>query len=107
MTVLRIDRFELPAGAAATFLARIEETHAVLRGCDGFLGDRILVGCDAPSVMTIVEWRDDVAVERAKSRVLAARAGTGFDPQSYMRDAGITAVFSTFAPHSDAAGAAG
>ena len=99
MSVFRIDRFELPARAVdltATFLARVEETHALLRGCEGYRTDRILVERGGTGILTLVEWRDDAAIAAARARVDAARTGSGFDPQTFLRETGISAVFATY-----------
>ena len=103
--IYRIDVFRVPEAARESFLRRVEETHAILRGCDGFIHDAILERCDGEgqfNLVTSVAWSGKEAMDGAKAAVLAARKATGFNPQDFMTQYAITADFGLYRPLSTA-----
>lgn len=95
-TIYRIDKFVVPEAVRDEFLRRIEETHLILRGCAGFVRDRIFEQCGGDgqfNLMTSVEWTGMEAMEAATDMVLAARKAMDFDPRKFMAGHGITADF--------------
>ncbi|WP_172300393.1 antibiotic biosynthesis monooxygenase [Pseudoruegeria sp. HB172150] len=89
----RIDKFTVPEAARAEFLARVAETHEVLRGCQGFVRDVVYeqyAGPGAFNLITLVEWADQAAIDGAVKRVKAAQDASGFDPRETMARLGIT-----------------
>lgn len=97
----RIDSFIVPAAARDAFLARVEATHAVLRGQAGFAGDRIVergLADDRSRIITIVEWEDEAAIAGAGAAVKAAHAQAGFSSADFIRDSGIVADLGFYKP---------
>ncbi len=84
-SIFRVDKFSVPAGSRDPFLAKIRETHALLDGAEGCLQNIVLEQKDGTSrynVVTIVEWRDAEAYERAKQAAQVRHAAGGFDPKA-------------------------
>jgi heme-degrading monooxygenase HmoA len=92
--VYRIDKFVVPEAAKPEFLARVEETHRILRNCPGFVRDDVFeqyAGSGRFNLMTLVEWDSQEAIEDAIHAVEAARKAEGFDPRALMTRLGISA----------------
>lgn len=99
--IFRIDKFVVPAAARREFVARVVETHELLRRQDGFLGDRLLEQASGPAefnFVTIAQWRDQDAVNRAGQAVAKLRQRTGFDPHVMFARLGIKADLGNYAP---------
>lgn len=93
-SVYRIDKFIVPEAAKPEFLARVEETHRILRDCPGFVRDDVFeqyAGSGRFNLLSIVEWASQEAVEDAVHRVETARNADGFDPRALMMRLGVTA----------------
>jgi heme-degrading monooxygenase HmoA len=93
-SVYRIDKFIVPEAANPEFLARVEETHRILRDCPGFVRDDVFeqyAGSGRFNLMTIVEWASQEAIEGAIQAVEAAREAEAFDPRALMARLGISA----------------
>lgn len=91
--IYRIDKFGVPQAARAEFLQRVEETHAILQGCEGFVRDEIFEQCEGNepfNLITYVEWTGMEAVEAARRTIQATHKQAGFDPRSFMAELGIT-----------------
>lgn len=102
--IFRIDKFVVPAAARSEFVARVLETHEVLWQQDGFLGDRILEKSSGPAefnFVTIAQWRDQDAVNKAGQAIAALRRRTGFDPHVMFAQLGIKADLGNYAPLSE------
>lgn len=70
------------------------ETHSLLRTQPGFVQDRILEqaeGEEATRIATMVEWTDDGSMRAAGDAVRRMRRESGFDPQTFMTQRGISA----------------
>lgn len=94
-SIIRLDRFTLPAAARPALLARIAETHAFLREQPGFLRDAVMEGPDGGEIVTLVEWASPEAVAAARAAVADRQAETGFDRAAFLANSGITGHFST------------
>jgi heme-degrading monooxygenase HmoA len=80
----RVDKFIVPGAARDEFLARVFQTHEVLRKQPGFIQDFLLErlsGPDELSIVTIAEWESDDFVAGAKAAVAALHRSTNLDPQ--------------------------
>lgn len=92
--IYRVDKFVVPAAARDEFLARIRETHELLRRQPGFIRDAILEQVAGPgkfNIVTIAEWQDQAAIDAARDVVRRAHAQRGFSPQETMKRLGIEA----------------
>ena len=88
----RLDRFLVPAAAREEFLARVRQTHEVLRKQPGFIRDLLLertVENGAFSIVTLAEWESDVFVAGARAAVQAMHRSEHFDPQELFSRLGI------------------
>ena len=96
----RLDRFTVPEAARSEFLARVHETHAVLRTQPGFVGDLLLERAAGPgrfNIVTLVTWEDSAAIEQVRAVMEAKRKETGFDPSELMARLGIDADMAVYA----------
>lgn len=94
VSIFRVDKFSVPISARDPFLARIRETHALLDGVDGCLQNLVLEqvsGSGEYNIVTIVEWRDTAAFERAKQAAQMRHEAAGFDPGVMLKELGIKA----------------
>lgn len=92
--IYRVDKFVVPEAARDEFLARIRETHELLRRQPGFIRDAILEQVAGPgkfNIVTIAEWQDQAAIDAARDAVRRAHAQRGFSPQETMKRLGIEA----------------
>ena len=90
----RLDTFAVPIHALPELLHRVRETHALLKTRQGLVQDLVLEqpeGDGTTRVATLVEWADEAAMRDAGEAVRAMRRGSGFDPQTFMTERGITA----------------
>lgn len=97
--VYRIDRFAVPAAARDEFLARVRETHEVLRAQPGFVGDMLLEQSGGPgefNLVTIAEWESGTAFDEVKAAVGAMHAARGFSPPELMARLGIRGDIGTY-----------
>jgi heme-degrading monooxygenase HmoA len=98
--VFRVDKFVVPDAARSEFVARVLETHEVLREQEGFMGDRLLEQSSGPgefNFVTIVQWRSQEDVNRAGQAIAALRRRTGFDPHVMFARLGIKADLGNYA----------
>jgi hypothetical protein len=99
--IFRVDVFNVPARARGRFLDQVEETHRVLRTIPGFVEDHILEqtnGVDAFNIVTMVRWKDESSVRRAKAMVSEWHARIGFSPRVLMKELGVEAAIGEFRP---------
>lgn len=97
MNSVRLDRFIMPKTARAALLARIGETHAMLRRQSGFVRDSILER-DHPEgteIVTYAEWDSQAAVAAARVVMADWQARTGFDRAAFLARHGIRADLAT------------
>lgn len=95
----RVDRFIVPAASRDEFLARVHDTHVVLRQQAGFLQDMILErpsGEEAVSIVTVVEWANAEVVSRVSEAVARHHAEVGFDRHATLARLGITADIGSY-----------
>jgi hypothetical protein len=89
----RIDKFIVPAAARAEFLARVWQTHTLLRKQAGFVRDYVLEHTQSDSgelvLLTFAEWEGPEAVEKARAAVMAMHAEEQFNPQDLFVRLGI------------------
>jgi heme-degrading monooxygenase HmoA len=93
-SLLRIDKFVVPASSREEFLRRVRETHDILRLQSGFVRDAILEQYAGPgrfNLVTIAEWRSQDDIDKARTAVLEAHAASGFDPREAIERLGIEA----------------
>jgi heme-degrading monooxygenase HmoA len=96
----RVDKFIVPAAGRDEFLARVRDTHAVLRRQDGFLQDMILEQQSGPgafNIVTVVEWANAEIVGRVSEAVAKRHAELGFDRNELIARLGITADIANYA----------
>lgn len=101
----RVDKFMVPVAGRDEFLARVRDTHAVLRRQAGFRQDMILEqqsGPGALNIVTIVEWENAAVVDRVAAAVAARHAEIGFDRNEMMLRLGITADIANYGRVPDA-----
>lgn len=99
--VYRIDRFLVPDAAREAFLARVGETHDLLRMQPGFLRDLLLeeeAGPGVVSIITFVEWENQRAIDNARRSVSAMHERTGFNPKAALAQWGLRAEIGLFRP---------
>lgn len=92
--IVRVDKFVVPKAARDEFVARIRETHELLRNQPGFIRDLILEQVAGPgrfNVVTVVEWQDQESIDAARAVVKEAHAARGFSPQELMQRLGVEA----------------
>jgi heme-degrading monooxygenase HmoA len=80
----RVDRFVVPAAAREEFMARVFQTHEVLRRQPGFIRDYILEQVSGPAefnIVTFAEWESDDFVAGARAAVAELHRSTRVDPQ--------------------------
>jgi heme-degrading monooxygenase HmoA len=90
--VYRIDKFVVPNQAREEFLSNVLKTHQLLKVQPGFIQGLILEQPAAEgefNILTLVEWSDENAVEKAREVVLAMHKETGFNPQEARARLGI------------------
>lgn len=96
----RVDKFIVPPDARDEFLARVHDTHAVLRRQEGFVRDMILEQQSGPgafNIVTVVEWTNADVVGRVSEAVARHHAEIGFDRNETMARLGITADIANYA----------
>ena len=102
--VFRVDKFMVPTAARDEFLARVRDTHALLRTQPGFVHDWILEQTDGPArfnLVTTVEWASEAAVARAKAAVMEMHRQAGFNASELVARLGISADVGTYAASSE------
>ncbi len=99
--IYRVDKFIVPEAAREEFLARVRETHQLLRRQPGFIRDALLEQIAGPgkyNLVTIAEWQDQEALDAARAAVEKAHALSGFSPQETMARLGIEADIANYRP---------
>lgn len=99
--VFRVDKFIVPMAARSTFIAKLRETHELLRRQPGFVRDFILEQASGPgkyNVVTLVEWADQASIEAAKAAVIDMQSRTRFNPREMFTKLNITADLATYRP---------
>ncbi|QPC88475.1 antibiotic biosynthesis monooxygenase [Mesorhizobium sp. NBSH29] len=97
----RIDSFLVPVAARTEFLARVHETHAVLRQQDGFRQDFIVeqhLDEAKLTIVTVAEWDNEDVVANARKQVQVLHAKNNFDPQQFFARLGIKAEMGNYRP---------
>lgn len=93
-SVYQVDKFVVPTASINTFVEKLTEAHGFLDDMDGCLQNLILTRENGPasySVVTIVEWRDHVCFDHAKSLASERHRANGFDPATMIDALGIHA----------------
>jgi heme-degrading monooxygenase HmoA len=96
----RVDRFIVPAEARDEFLARVRDTHAILRRQEGFIRDLILEQQSGPgsfNLVTVVEWANEDVIGQVSEAVAKHHAAIGFDRNETLARLGITADIANYA----------
>ena len=97
--VYRLDRFIVPVAARDEFLEQVQKTHGVLRGLPGFVEDIVLeraAGSSRFSIVTLVVWDSQEAVEDARVAVSVAHRKAGFDRHKMLSRLGIEADIANY-----------
>lgn len=100
-TIYRVDKFVVPEAVREEFLARIRQTHELLRHQPGFIRDAILEQISGPgkyNIVTVAEWKDQQSMDAARAVVMQAHAERGFNPQETMQRLGIEADIANYKP---------
>jgi hypothetical protein len=100
-SVYRIDKFIVPPRARQEFLAKVLETHdllGVMEGCRQNLILEQVSGTGRYNIVTVVEWADADALEKAKSALMNKRKQDKFDPKEMFARLGIETDMSNYAP---------
>lgn len=98
--IFRVDTFTVPPAAREEFLARVQDTHALLRTQPGFVHDWILEQTDGPArfnLVTTVEWVSEAAIERAKTAVAEMHRQAGVNVSELVSRLGISVDRGTYA----------
>jgi heme-degrading monooxygenase HmoA len=98
--VYRVDKFVVPAKAELEFLAKVAETHQVLRTLPGCLQEQVLRQTAGPgkfNIVTIVKWNSSAEMDAAKSVITEKQAATGFKPSEFLTRLGIVADIANYA----------
>jgi heme-degrading monooxygenase HmoA len=80
----RVDKFVVPEAVREEFLARVLQTHEVLRRQPGFVGDLLLEQTGGPgrfNFVTVAEWKSEDFVAGARAAVQTMHRSQNFDPQ--------------------------
>ncbi|RFA26607.1 antibiotic biosynthesis monooxygenase [Alkalilimnicola ehrlichii] len=99
MAIYRVDKFSVPQAAREEFLARVRDTHQVLRRQPGFVRDTLLEQVAGPgrfNIVTIAEWDSQEAIDAARTAVMEAHAESGFNPQEAMARLGVEADIANY-----------
>jgi heme-degrading monooxygenase HmoA len=99
--VFRVDKFIVPMASRATFIAKLRETHELLRRQSGFIRDFILEQASGPgkyNVVTMVEWADQAAIDAAKEAVIEMQSRTRFNPRELFTKLNVVADLATYRP---------
>ncbi|MEP9399307.1 antibiotic biosynthesis monooxygenase family protein [Mesorhizobium sp. KR2-14] len=97
--IYRMDQFAVPAQVRDEFLQRVRQTHELLRKQPGFLQDFMLErssGEGECNLVTLVEWENEAAVERARSAIRDMHQQIGFNPPEFMARLGVKAAIATY-----------
>lgn len=100
-SLFRVDRFTVPAPAAAVFLDRVQRIQSLLDPQPGCRQNLVLTqaGEDgAVRVITVVEWESAAAMSAARTWVQRRYADEGFDPAAFMRQLGVEADLGLYEP---------
>lgn len=99
--VYRVDRFVVPKQARDEFVEQVQETHQLLRTQSGFLQDLLLetVHDDKNlTIITMVEWENIDAINKAKIAVQSLREKQNFNPKDLINRLNIEADFGSYSP---------
>ncbi len=102
--IYRVDKFIIPGEAREEFLRPLRRTHDVLKDQPGFIQDFVL---EQPgesgefTLITIVEWENQEALENARDTITAMHERMGFDPQEMIARLGIKADMGTYTQVND------
>ncbi len=99
--LFRIDRFTVPAPAAAAFLDRVHRIQLLLDPQPGCRQNLVLTQtgeAGAMRVITVVEWESAAAMSAARAWVQQRYAEEGFDPAAFMRQLGVEADLGLYKP---------
>ena len=98
-SVFRVDKFVVPAQARDEILARVFQTHELLRRQDGFVRDYLLEQFSGPgefNLVTMVEWESQEAVDKVVPIVKAAQERIAFSPQETLQRLGVKADIANY-----------
>lgn len=95
----RVDQFEVPDAARATFTQAMQRNFAFIRTLPGFLGHLVLEKNGGPgrfNLSTIAAWESPEAIQAATTKVQAYYQSIGFNPPEFMRELGIQGELANF-----------
>lgn len=105
--VFRVDKFIVPESARAEFLGIVRNTNALLTTLDGCTQALVLEQIAGPgtfNLVTLVEWKNAAALDKAKSAVAALHSRMGVSPPEVLARLGITADMANYRQLPDGAG---
>lgn len=82
--IYKIDKYNVPKAARDEFVSRATGVRKVLQKQDGFVRDFYLEqmsGSEAYDIVTIAEWENREAIEKAGDAVVRHFKETNFNPQ--------------------------
>lgn len=97
--IYRVDKFVVPIEAREEFLSPIRRTHDLLEDQPGFIQDFVLEQSGESgefTLVTIVEWENQKAIENAQDTITAMHERMGFDPQEMISKLGIESDMGTY-----------
>lgn len=97
--VYRVDKFVVPEHARDESLAKVRNTHELLKSLPGFLQDYVLEQFSGPgefNFVTIVEWDSTRSIENAKEAVMTMYKKANFNPQEMFARLGIKADLANY-----------
>lgn len=92
--VIRVNRFSVPSDGRDEFMARLEQTHGVIRQQSGVIDDMILeqqVATDLFSVLAIIRFEGEHVLQPTIAAIAEADQAKGIDRQGIARRLGIAA----------------
>ncbi|MGX8008681.1 antibiotic biosynthesis monooxygenase [Mesorhizobium sp. ORM8.1] len=98
-SVFRVDKFVVLAQARDEILARVFQTHELLRRQEGFVRDYLLEQFSGPgefNLVTMVEWESQEAVDKVVPIVKAAHERIAFSPQETLQRLGVKADIANY-----------
>ncbi|HSX85542.1 MAG TPA: antibiotic biosynthesis monooxygenase [Cellvibrio sp.] len=97
----RLDKFIVPVGVRDEFLAKVKNTHKLLRDQPGFIQDFLLeqpLPDETVQIATLVEWQDQQSIDNARHAVMAAHKSSGFNAQAFTERLGIKMEMGNYQP---------
>lgn len=99
--VYKLDKFIVPLAAKAEFMEVVRVINQSLRKQEGFIQDFLLERLTESGelqIVTMVEWADQAAIEKARAAAMILHQEIGFNPQEFLARTGIKADMGNYKP---------